>query len=120
MSRVTVENDQLVIAMKGARKFFALKGELCVPLENVAGATIGITWKDTPRLGDKRAGTDLDVFYYGGTFVQDGNKIFYDLKRREDAVVISLKDEEFERLIIGVEDPDATVALIEKALNNET
>ena len=58
------------------------------------------------------------MFYYGGSFVQDGDKVFYDLKKSEDAVVISLDDEQFNRLVIGVDDPDATVELIEKALNN--
>jgi len=41
----------------------------------------------------------------------------YDLKKREHAVVVTLKDEEFKRLIIGVNDPSAMVALIEQALN---
>ena len=59
------------------------------------------------------------MFYYGGTFLQRGDKVFYDLKKSEDAVVISLKDEKYKRLIIGVEDPDATARLIEKALNKE-
>lgn len=36
---------------------------------------------------------------------------------KENAVVITLKDEEFNRLIIGVEDPEATVAMIEQAMN---
>ena len=41
-----------------------------------------------------------------------------ELKKSEDAVVIELKDEEFKRLIIGVDDPAATVELIQKALGN--
>ena len=123
MARVTIENAQLVIHMKGARKFFAspsllkLTSEISVPLNNVKEATTGIEWKELPGFLEKMAGTDVDGFYYGGIFVQDGNKVFYDIKKREEAVVIMLKDEEFERIVIGVENPEETVALIEKALN---
>ena len=123
MARVMIENTQLVINMKGARKFFAspslfkLTSEISVPLDNVKEVTTGIEWKELPGFLEKRAGTDVDGFYYGGIFVQDGNKVFYDIKKKEEAVVITLKDEEFERIVIGVENPEETVALIERALN---
>ena len=116
MSRVKIENDQLVITVQGARRFFALKSEISIPLSSVERVAIGLTWKELPKTLDKVLGTNANMFYYGGTFVQDGDKVFYDLKKSEDAVIISLNDEKFKRLIIGVEDPDATVELIEKAL----
>jgi len=118
MSRVKVEDGQLIITMKGARKFFALKGEISIPLDNVEGVTIGLKWKELPGLLDKVAGSNANSFYLGGTFIQDGDKVFYDIKRKEDAVVISLDDEKFKRLIIGVDNPEATVKLIEKYLKN--
>jgi len=118
MSRVKIENGQLVITMQGARKFFALKSELSIPLENVVGVTDDpIAWKDTPKVFEKRAGTNADMFYFGGTFVQDGNRMFYDLRRKEDAVTIELKDENFCYLVIGVDDPKTTVEFIEQALS---
>ena len=39
-------------------------------------------------------------------------------KRKEDSIVITLKDEDFKSLIIGVDDPNAAVELVENALNN--
>jgi len=117
MSRIKIENDQLVITMQGARKFFTMKSELCIPLENVTGATTEFNWKkEAPKLGQKRIGADAYGFYFGGTFKQDGNKIFYDIKKKEDAVVISLNDTEFDTLIIGVDDPNATAETITQAL----
>ena len=122
MSRVRVENNQLIITMQGARKFFSLKSEVAVDLENVLGVETGLLWKDTPRIFsredgfDKVIGTDSNGFYFGGTFRQHGKTVFYDLKKREDAVVISLKDDNFDTLIIGVDDPKATIGLIEQAL----
>ena len=122
MSRVKIENDQLVITMQGARKFFAMKNELAISLSKITGATTEFDWKDTPKLFrlEKCVGTDFYGFYFGGTFRQDGSKVFYDLKKKEDAVVISLDDADFDTLIIGVDDPVATAALIEQALKRTT
>jgi len=117
MSRVRIENDQLVITMQGARKFFALKSEVSIHLDSVVGATTGLNWKDLPKAFDKIMGTNSNMFYYGGKFKQDGDKVFYDLKKSEDAVVVELKDEEFKRLIIGVDNPAETVELIQQALD---
>ena len=126
MARIKIEDNNLVITMKGARKFFALKGEISIPLQNVQEATIGLMWKDLPGLLDKVAGTNGNSFYLGGTFIQDGDKVFYDIKRKEDAVVISLKDSENDpvtvhkkeiiRLVIGVDNPEETVEYIKKSL----
>ena len=119
MSRIKIENNILVITMQGARKFFAMKNELSIPLENISGVTTGLAWKDVPKIWDKRIGSNLYSFYFGGTFRQNGAKVFYDLKKKEDAVVISLNDTDFDTLIIGVDDPTATVETIEQALKEK-
>lgn len=115
MSRVVIQDNNLVVTMQGVRKFVALKSEVSVPLANVVGVTSGLDQKELPALFTPRAGANIGV-YTGGTFFQDGNKVFYDLKRKEDAVVITLQGEDFERLVIGVDDPAATTQLIEEAL----
>jgi len=118
MSKIRIENDQLVITMQGARKFFTLKSEVTINIDSVTGVSVGLSWKDLPKAFDKILGTNSNMFYYGGKFKLDGDKVFYDLKKSEDAVVIELKDEEFKQLIIGVDNPAATVDLIQKALNS--
>ena len=125
MARVRAENGQLVISMKGMRKFFAMKSEVSVPLTSVESVTTGLDWKDLPKVLDKVIGTNSNSLYYGGTFREggfwntDGDKVFFDLKRKEEAIVITLKDEEFNRLIIGCETPEETVALIQQALRSD-
>jgi len=119
MSRVRVEDDQLVITVQGARKFFAFRSEVSLHLDNITGVTSGLEWKDLPATLDKRLGTNANSFYYGGYFNQEGRNVFYDLKRREDAVVISVKDESFDTVVIGVDDAKSTVELIEQALANK-
>jgi len=118
MARVKIENEQLVITVQGVRKFFAMKSEISVPLVNVEDVTTGLEWKDLPKTLDKVLGTNSNELYYGGRFRQDGDKVFYDLLRKEEAIVISLKNENFSRLVIGCETPDETVKIIQQALDN--
>jgi len=120
MSRVNIENDQLLITVQGARKFFAFRSEVALHLDNIVGVTSGLEWKDLPNTLDKRIGTNANSFYYGGYFHQEGRNVFYDLKRKEDAVVISVKDEDFDTVVIGVDDAKATVELIEQALDKRS
>ena len=115
MSRVNIQDNNLVITMQGARKVLSLKSELSIPLKNIAGVTADASAGKQIFKG-WRVGTEVG-FYSGGTFYRDGNKAFYDLKRKEDAVVVTLKDEDFDTLIIGVEDPEAAVELIDEAIN---
>ena len=121
MSRVSIQDNNLVISLQGARQFFSslkvfrLTSEITIPLSNVSAVSSGLQWKELPGLLEKRMGTNLNN-YYGGIFVQDGDKVFFDLLKKEDAVVIELNDEEFKRIVIGVEDPAAAIELIENAL----
>jgi hypothetical protein len=123
MARVQIKDGQLVINMKGMRKFFAMKSEVSVPMANVESVTTGLEWKDLPNVLDKVLGTNANHLYYGGSFKDggfwnsDGDKLFFDLKRKEDAIVITLKDEEFKRLIIGCENAEETVSIIQQALS---
>ena len=119
MSRVKIENDQLIITMQGARKLFSLKSEVAIHLDNVTSVKRGLEWSELPSFFDSfRVGSHVPGFYFGGTFYQKDGKVFYDVKKKENAVVISIKDEDFDTLVIGVDDCAETVALIEEALNS--
>ena len=119
MSRVRIENEQLIITMQGARKLFSLKSEVSIHLDNVTGVKRGLEWSELPGFLDSlRVGSHVPGFYFGGTFFQKDSKAFYDVKRKENAVVIDIKNEDFDTLVIGVDDCEATVALIQQALDN--
>ena len=119
MAKVTVENGQLVINIEGLRKVGTLKNKLLIPLENVEWAMIDLeAWKNTPKPFQKIAGTDSYGIYFGGTFKQNGKKIFYDLGKKDFAVVIKLINAKYDRLIIGVDEPNKIVNLINESLNN--
>ena len=50
-----------------------------------------------------------------GTFYQGGERVFWDVHKPENTIVIRLIQEQYGRLVIEVEDPEATVARVNEA-----
>lgn len=114
MAQVSIDGDNLVVEIEGMDKLWALKSRLVVPLGNVRGATADPGAVKEPK-GLRAPGTHVPGVVVAGTFYEDGERVFWDVHDPADAVVIELADQRYARLIIGVADPRATVALIESA-----
>ncbi|SEF96649.1 hypothetical protein SAMN04489712_102652 [Thermomonospora echinospora] len=114
MARVNVDGGTLVVEMEGLDKLWALKSRLEIPLENVRGATIDPGIVREPK-GIRAPGTHLPGVLVAGTFHINGQRVFWDVRDPNKAVVIELADERYARLILQVDDPRATVNLIEHA-----
>ncbi|GIE76351.1 hypothetical protein Aph02nite_23010 [Actinoplanes philippinensis] len=115
MARVTTENGNLVVEIEGLDKLWSLKSSLTIPLANVRGATADPGMVKEPK-GLRAPGTHLPGVITAGTFHQDGERVFWDVRDGARAVVIELADQRYARLVIEVADPAATVDLIEKAV----
>ncbi|MFM9613541.1 hypothetical protein DF268_28445 [Streptomyces sp. V2] len=115
MARIRIDGDHLVVVIEGLDKLWAFKGSLTIPLANVRGATADPGISTDPK-GIRAPGSHVPGVITAGTFHQDGEKIFWDVKDASKAVVIELADERYTRLVLQVDDPRATVALVEKAL----
>ncbi|WP_210749607.1 hypothetical protein [Nocardia vermiculata] len=79
-------------------------------------------WRDRGSLhrrrsqGDPRAGRPCAGRDHGEPVPPRRRKVFWDVKDPAKAVVIELADERYARLVVQVDDPSATVALVENAL----
>ena len=62
------------------------------------------------------AGARVPGVITAGSFRQEGDTVFWDVHDPEKAIIIELADERYARLVVEVEDPSATVALITRAL----
>ena len=51
-----------------------------------------------------------------GTFYQHGKRVFWDVHNPENTVVIELRDERYDELIVEVADPQLTVEQVRAAL----
>lgn len=114
MARVAVDGANLVVEIEGLDKLWALKSRLVIPLTNVRGATVdpGVIKE---HKGIRAPGAYIPGVITAGTFYVDGEKVFWDVHDADKAVVIALADERYARLVVEVDDPRATVALIEGA-----
>ncbi|MER5866363.1 hypothetical protein [Kitasatospora sp. NPDC002040] len=117
MALVSVANDTLTVEVEGLDRLWAVKSRIEIPLGNVRGATADPGIVREPK-GIRAPGTHLPGVIVAGTFHRDGEKVFWDVKNPERAVVIELADAKYTRLVIEVADPRSTVALVEQALRS--
>jgi hypothetical protein len=116
MARVTLDGDNLVVEIEGMDKLWALKSRLIVPLDKVRGVTADAGAAKEPK-GLRAAGTHVPGLVVAGTFHQDGERVFWDVHDPAKAIVIELAEQRYARLVVGVADPRATVALIESVIH---
>ncbi|MDQ2758610.1 MAG: hypothetical protein M3Y71_18970 [Actinomycetota bacterium] len=116
MATISINGSDLTIDVEGMDKFWSLKSRLTIPLAHVRGATADPGMAGEPK-GWRGPGTHLRGVIVAGTFHQDGKRVFWDVHDTAKAVVVELSDDTYQRLVIEVDDPRATVELIESAVS---
>ena len=115
MVEVTQQGDDVLFTVRGLHKILAFKSQLTVPRSHIAGVRQDPA--ATERLEGLRAGgTHLPGILTAGTFYLDHQAshkpTFFDVANPAHTVVVMLRDEEYQQLIIEVEDPAAVLALL--------
>lgn len=104
---VEVHDDYLVVDVRGVEKAMKLLSRLRIPLEHVQGAEVDPEIEHTLWRGWRIPGVHLSGVR------------FYDVHgHRDKTIVIHLKDETYDRMIVEVPDPDEVVAKINDAVGN--
>ncbi len=115
MTEVELTRDALVVHVQGMDQLWALKSRLETTLSHVVGAEvdpeIAREWK-----GMRAPGTHVPGAITAGTFFQEGERVFWDVHNPDKTVVIRLRDDRYARLVIEVDDPQATAVAIRKVL----
>jgi hypothetical protein len=116
MVDLSISAENLVVRVRGADKLWAFKGSLEIPLAHIAeiraDSARGRGWGHGLRL----PGTNIPGVLTAGTFYQDGKRVFWDVHKPDNTVVIKLKDERYNELIVEVADPKAAVELVTTAM----
>lgn len=114
-TKIFVTPTELVVRPCGINKLWSLKKEVRVPLRNVRGATHDPGMRHEPkgmRAPGLRCGNKL-----AGTFHVDDTRNFWNVSGYENAIVIQLAPgEHFNQLIVSVDHPNESVALINNAI----
>lgn len=116
MVELVIEGGTLHLEVKGIDKLWALKSSLAIPLEHVRGARRDPEVARVWNKGLRAPGTHIPGVIVAGTFYQHGKRIFWDVHRAANTIVIELADERYDQLIVEVADPAAVVARIGEAL----
>ena len=115
MTTIEISGDELVIHVEGCDKLWALKSELRIPLAHVEGVDrAGDAVREWPGL--RAPGTSIPGFIAGTFYANDG-RAFWDVHDPGKAIAVYLRDDNFTKLIIDVEDPDAAVTQIVRAVS---
>ncbi len=116
MVDLSISSGLLTLHVRGSDKLWALKSSLEIPLQHVAGVRADPEIARGWWHGIRFPGTNIPGVITAGTFYQDGQRIFWDVHNPDNTVVIDLRDERYNELIVEVADPQAAVALVTAAL----
>jgi hypothetical protein len=106
---VRIEGQNLKVTISGWDTFWALKRSLTIPLDHVVGASVEPV---SNKMGWKVAGTGIPGGIKAGWFRAKGQNEFWLVHKRTEALEIKLRDEKYVRLMLQVEDPEATAETI--------
>ncbi len=109
---LSIADGKLLLHVRGADKLWAFKSFLEIPLEHIAGIRADPSVAHGWWHGLKMPGTNIPGVLTAGTFYQDGKRVFWDVHNPDNTVVIDLRDERYNELIVEVVDPSAAVQLI--------
>lgn len=111
MITINRQDDKFIFEVNGMHKLWALKSQLTIPAAHILNAHQDLEsikgWK-----GWKLPRTFIPSIITAGTFYKDGNKIFWDASHIEKCIIVDLKDEDYNQLIIEVENPASAIALL--------
>ena len=111
MVSLLVDADVVTVSLSVAEKVEALHGDVSVPRTAVVGARIVPDGMEEIH-GLKLPGTGLPGVIMVGTW-RDGESVTFAVCHgRAPAVVLDLDEQVFDRIIVTVEDPEASVAAL--------
>jgi hypothetical protein len=116
VATVAVTNDLLTVHVAGVDRVLAFKSTITVPLAHVTEITQDATEAGKTFHGLRVPGTAIPGVLTAGSFLKSGEWTFWDVHDPDKAVILSLNHEHYSRLVVGVDDPGATVEAVRAAL----
>ena len=110
MVQIEYKDDDVIFNVKGLHKLWALKSSLTVSKDSiVAVAPYDDRFGYWP--GWRIPGTSIPGIITAGTYYRDGNKYFWDVCKKKKSIMVTLKNDKYNMLIVEVEN-------VEEALEN--
>ncbi len=110
MVKIIKENEDFIFEMQGLHKLWSLKSQLKIPVANIK--KVHQELDDSWWKGWRAPGTNIPGLIVAGTFYLQGEKNFWDVVNKEKAIVVELEGENYNQLVIEVENPEEAIALL--------
>jgi hypothetical protein len=115
MVNVTIDGDTAVFSVEGMDKLWSFRSRIAIPLAHIHDVEadseqVGRWWH-----GFKLIGTDVPGLFAAGTFYYHGELVFWDVSDPSRTIIVSLEHEHYEKLIVQVDDPARTAAMLKEA-----
>ena len=118
MARIELTPKTLVVHITGVDRLLAIRSQLEIPLTHVIGADANPEIAKTWWKGWKAPGANIPGVVTAGTFYRDGKRMFWDVHDPEKTIVIHLADDQYDALVVEVEEPSATAESIARAASS--
>lgn len=109
MLTIEVFDARLIVRLSGWDRVWALKRELSVPVEHVESIAYEPEFVARFNPGLRLPGTALPgVIVAGSYWWKDRGWSFYSMRKAERTIVVRLREERYQRLILQSDEPEAT------------
>lgn len=111
MVSVTANENEFVFDILGSHKFWAFENKIRVPKDKILRAYQSQD-EFSFWIGWKMPGTQIPWLITAGTYIKKGKRNFWDVCNKKNAIIVELKDSNFSKLIIEVENPEETMQIL--------
>src|SRR3954471_19777713 len=98
LANITVEYGEIIIEIEGVDALWALRSQLEIPLAHVRGAAFADVCATIAAMQSEAAPVSGAVS--GGALMLCGDSVFWDVREMANAVVITLADDRYHRLVV--------------------
>jgi hypothetical protein len=114
MVEIEIKPDQIYLEVLGSHKFWAFKSKILIPITCIRSIGFRTGKYDIPWI--RSPGTAWPGKIIAGTYYAKDRKEFWDTNCRGNEIQFDLRDHEFTRVVVEVEDAAKTVSEISGAL----
>jgi len=118
MVKIDIENNCVVLKIKGLHKLWAFKNSIRVPKGNIRNVRRSPEGERGLYMGLRLPGTHIPGIIIAGTYHSKGVRSFWDVTSRKNTIAIDLEGGPYDKLVVDVEDPDRAISMINNAIGD--
>jgi len=112
--KVNINEERVLVEIEGTQRFLALKNQIKIPISKIE--SVSTENVDPPWIAG-RLGTHMPPWFWAGTFwTLERKKRFYYVRNKDKCVTLNLKDQDYDQVIIEVDDKESIANEIKKVL----